>query len=258
MAESIYLPIIVAPFIGSFLCVVVLRLPTGLPVIVARSACSSCTTPLSPIELIPIVSFLAQGGKCRRCHARIDGIHLLMELAAISVVLVPLGLIRLNHSSGTTALETIWLGSLLGWWLLTTSIIDLRYQRLPDLLTLPLIAMGLFISAGHGIAYFCQNVLAATIGYVFFRATSRLYRHYRGEEGLGGGDAKLLAAAGAWVGLHALPYVVFWGACVTLCGIILFSRSPVQAKLAVPFGPGLGAAIWSMWLLQDFHVVGQQ
>ena len=86
------LAVLVAPFIGSFLGVLIRRLPEERPVVAARSACESCHQALGPLDLVPIVSFLASRGSCRHCGAAIDRFHLAIELAAIVPALWAAGL----------------------------------------------------------------------------------------------------------------------------------------------------------------------
>ncbi len=95
-----------------------------------------------------------------------------------------------------------------------------------------------------------EAALGAALGYLAFRLVAMLYRRLRGREGLGAGDAKLLAAAGAWLGAQALPGVVLLAAVSALALALLASArgGRLSATLAVPFGPPLAVAIWLAWL----------
>jgi leader peptidase (prepilin peptidase)/N-methyltransferase len=139
---------------------------------------------------------------------------------------------------------------MLGWTLLALAAIDLRSQLLPDALTLPLIPAGLLVAWLRD-APLIDHVLGAAAGYLVFVAIAWLYRHLRGREGLGRGDAKLLAAAGAWLGWQALPDLVAAAAgaavLVALVGA-LCGRGP-SALTRIAFGPYLALAFWLVWLL---------
>ena len=120
-------------------------------------------------------------------------------------------------------------------------------MRLPDTLTLPLIPAGLAVAMARSPEQSLDRALAAAAGYVALRAIALGYRAWRGRDGLGQGDAKLLAAAGAWVGLGLLADVVLGGAIITLAGA-LPRASRLTAASALPFGPGLCLAFWLIWL----------
>jgi Flp pilus assembly protein protease CpaA len=124
--------------------------------------------------------------------------------------------------------------------------IDLIHMRLPDALTLPLLALGLLAEAASGSGQFAVHVLGAIVGYAAFKCIAIAYRTVRGRDGLGGGDAKLLAVAGAWVGWTALPDVVLLAALLGIAGAIV-SRARGHAMspmTALPFGPYLATALW--------------
>ena len=127
-------PVLASPFIGSFLGVLVTRLPHGRPIVIGRSACDHCGHALGPADLVPIASWLALRGRCRYCDAKITTLPLIIEVGAVLVA------VWAASVSGGLAL---WAGCVLGWMLLTLAAIDFRDGILPDVLTLPLIALGL-------------------------------------------------------------------------------------------------------------------
>ena len=218
------------------------RLPAGQPVAVARSRCPSCGVALAARDLVPLVSYAVLGGRCRRCGAAIGRFHFAVELAAIAVVLAA---VAIEPDPGR-----LWLDCGFGWALLTLGWIDGRHMLLPDALTLPLIPLGLLATLLRSPEDLTAHAAGAIVGYAAFRGIALAYRAWRGREGLGRGDAKLLAAAGAWVGLAALPTVIFGGALVSLVLAVLRSRGTgLRATLAVPFGQGLCLAAWAVWLL---------
>jgi len=140
--------IMFAPAAGSLLGVLIRRIPTGRPVMFARSCCESCERSLSAIDLVPVASYLALGGRCRVCAASISPFHLAVELIAFgiaiwAVAVEPDPLVLLPNC-------------LLGWTLLALAWIDVQTMRLPDVLTLPLAVAGLVIEGLHfPPKYFC-------------------------------------------------------------------------------------------------------
>ena len=237
--------LLAAPFVGSFLGVVVRRLPDRRPFTWARSRCEWCGTTLRARDLVPLCSWLAAGGRCRYCGHPLGWFYPAIEFSAFAVALTALA------ADGG---EKIWLDCFFGWWLLALGWIDVRRWLLPDPLTLPLIIAGLAAAAAFDPQQLTDRALGAALGYLSLRAVALLYRGLRGREGLGHGDAKLLAASGAWVGATALPQVVlgaalsalFMAACLRLAGVRLGADS------ALPFGPFLAFATWLIWLLGPF------
>jgi leader peptidase (prepilin peptidase)/N-methyltransferase len=230
-----------APVIGSFLGVVVRRLPDGGAIVWSRSRCEACGVVLAPRDLVPLVSWLAARGRCRRCGHRLGWFYPGIEMAALLIALIALGV------DGT---PRAWLDCLLGWWLLALGWIDLRRWVLPDLLTLPLIAAGLLAATLFDRSTLFDRALAAAFGYLALRGVAAAYRAARGQEGLGRGDAKLLGAGGAWVGVGAVPQVILAAALLALVavGALRLFGTRLHARSAVPFGPFLALAIWVIWL----------
>jgi len=232
-----------APIIGSFLGVLVRRLPGGLPVARARSRCETCGTPLAARDLVPIASYFALRGRCRACRAPIARFHLHIELAAIAVVAAAMA--ADPHADAVAA----WRDCGLGWTLLALAWIDAETLLLPDALTLPLLLAGL-AAAWPDIDALTDRAAGAAVGYLAFRAVAAGYRAARGRAGLGAGDAKLLAAGGAWLGLERLPALILLAALAGLAHALLVTRRRrrLTAATAVPFGPALAFAIFALWL----------
>lgn len=235
---------VVAPFIGSFLGVLVDRLPCGVPFACGRSRCDHCGHTLSPVDLLPLLSFALLRGRCRHCAAPIG-----LRLPAIEIAATAIALWSATVATGAD----LWLYCLFGWWLLTLAWIDVRTMLLPDSLTLPLLLAGLAATAWRDPANLSAHVLGAAFGYALLFAVAYLYQALRGREGLGLGDAKLLAALGAWLGLAALPAILLLAALLGLvfaAGLRLAGRR-MEASTAIPFGPCLAAAAWLMCLYGD-------
>ena len=143
-----------------------------------------------------------------------------------------------------------WASCGLGWMLLAMSLIDARHLYLPNRLTLPLIPAGLAVAwavdpdklLGHGVG--------AVAGYTSVLVLAETYRRLRGREGIGMGDAKLLAAAGAWVSWQGLPSIIVLAAGASLLVALVYAaltrRSMMQQEF--PFGPYLSLALWLVWL----------
>jgi leader peptidase (prepilin peptidase)/N-methyltransferase len=233
--------VVAAPFIGSFLGVVIRRLPEGRPIAWGHSVCEGCGAALAPRDLVPLVSWLLARGRCRHCGVPLGWFYPGVELAALAVALVA---VAVDRGEGT------WLDCLLGWWLLTLGWIDLRHWILPDVLSLPLVVVGLAEAAAFAPDELLGRVLGAVIGYLVLVAIAALYRLLRGREGLGMGDAKLFAAAGAWVGVIALPSVILVAALAALVAALCMRLAGIRlhAQSALPFGPFLALATWLVWL----------
>ncbi|MBA4131491.1 MAG: prepilin peptidase [Hyphomicrobium sp.] len=141
-------------------------------------------------------------------------------------------------------------GAVLAAGLIAGSVIDLRTLRLPDWVTLPLAAAGIIIA--HVLAWVdgLERLLAAVTGFVILALVRDVYFRWRQRHGLGLGDAKLLAAAGAWTGLAALPAVVLWACALALAAVAAWASSGqrVTSATAIPFGPFLAAGTWIVWL----------
>ena len=233
--------LLLAPVIGSFLGVVIRRLPDGRELLWSRSRCEACGTGLTARDLIPLLSWMAARGRCRRCGSALGWFYPGVEVAALAVAGIA---IFVDGMPGA------WLDCLLGWWLLVLGWIDLRCWLLPDILTQPLIVAGLVAAALFDRADLADRALGAVLGYAALRAVAAGYQALRGREGLGGGDAKLLSAAGAWLGVMALPQVVFAAASAGLvaAGALRLGGIRLHAQSALPFGPFIALATWSIWL----------
>lgn len=244
------LALLIAPFIGSFLGVLVERLPQGRPVVRDRSRCDDCQTALAPRDLVPLLSALRARGRCRRCGAPMDPFVWRIELVAVGVMALALlaGRDWPTRIADAVLFETL---MALAW-------CDLRWWRLPDGLTLPLLVAGLAEAvwqAGGAVTDPVVNdrALGALIGWALLAAIGWIYRRLRGREGLGGGDGKLLAAGGAWLGWAALGPVLLVAAVATIgaaAAARLAGGNRLHATIALPFGPGLavGIVMMRLWL----------
>jgi leader peptidase (prepilin peptidase)/N-methyltransferase len=130
------------------------------------------------------------------------------------------------------------------------SAIDVHAWRLPDILTLPLAALGLLVSAATGAAPLWWAAASAALGFLLLAGVAWGYRRVRGRAGLGLGDAKLLAASGAWLGAAALPTVLLWATGAGLVCVLLAHRrgGTLNGASRLPFGPFLAFGFWLVWL----------
>ena len=247
MIWSAVLLLVSAPFIGSFLGVLVDRLPHGRSIVRPRSACDHCGRQLSARDLIPVVGWLVQGGRCRSCGGRIDKLYPILELASLLVAAWSLAVVP-----GWLA----WPTAILGWTLLTIAAIDLRHLVIPDELTLPLVPFGFVIVWWAGAWPLWSYAAASLVAFVLVWGLRWAYARLRHREGIGLGDAKLMAAAGAWVGLDGLPSVLL------LASVFGLLHAWIRTRFAQPgpgreiaFGPWIAAAFWLTWLYGPVRLV---
>ncbi len=234
-------PILAAPLIGSFLGVLVTRLPQRKPFIFGRSRCEVCAHPLGAGDLVPLFSFLALGGRCRYCAAALGWLYPAVETGAIFLAI---------WAASVASGWILWASCVLAWTLWALALIDSRDGILPDALTLPLLVLGLVVTFASTPTQLVDSALGAAIGYLFVVALRWLYARWRRREGIGLGDAKLLAAAGAWVGWIGLPSVVLIASVLALAGALVLGLRGrrLSGELSIPFGPALCAALWLVWL----------
>ncbi|GJL97972.1 MAG: type 4 prepilin-like proteins leader peptide-processing enzyme [Hyphobacterium sp.] len=238
--------ILAGAFVGSFITASAKAWPDWSQIVSGRSACAHCGQKLSPWELIPIVSFIILRGRCRNCKTDISGLHPIGEAAALVIAISAV----IAFDGWATLLAVLF-----GWMLLFGALVDIRTFLIPDVVSVGLIPTGLlvtFFNAGQQAAL--MHAFAAIIGFASLAIIAVVYRYLRGREGLGMGDAKLLAAGGAWAGLYALPWIVAIGAGATLLivaiGHVLGRQA--HADSAVPLGPGLAAGCYLAYSLPSF------
>jgi len=238
------LAVVISPFVGSFLGVLIKRLPAGDAVVLGRSRCAACHHVLGPLDLVPLVSWVVLRRRCRHCGVRLTWFHPAVELAAMAVALWSL------------AAVPAWLvlpSALLGWMLIVLAVIDWEHMLLPDVLTILLIAAGLLGATVASGSAPVDQLAGAIIGGGFFAAITVFYGRVMKREGLGLGDAKLFAGAGAWVGWQGLASVLVIGGATGLAVTVALAAArrqdgAVALRSEVPFGPYLALATWLTWL----------
>src|SRR5713226_9698293 len=172
---SWFWPILVAPFIGSFLSVVIGRPRAPTSILSGRSACLACDHTLGARNLVPIVSWVVAGGRCRYCGARVSLFYPGIELAALGVA---------AWAATSTSEWDFWASCVLGWTLLALAMTDFREYLLPDFLTLPLIAAGFAEAIVFEPEAVLSRLVAASIGLSAVLAVREAYRLARGWEGI--------------------------------------------------------------------------
>lgn len=257
--------------VGSFLNVVILRLPermaagwrreacdileleadaAPLPPGIVRepSHCPQCKHPLSAADNIPLLGWLLLGGRCRYCKAPISIQYPLVEL--LSGVLSAVIVWKFGPSWSALA------GLALTWTLLALSGIDLRTLLLPDQLTQPLLWLGLILALLPMFVSAPSAILGAVLGYLPLYTLGWLYKRIRGVEGMGIGDSKLLAVFGAWMGPWALLPIILLsslaGAVIGVAALKILKKDP--ATTHIPFGPFIAAAGW-IWFVAGHELL---
>jgi leader peptidase (prepilin peptidase)/N-methyltransferase len=197
-----------------------------------RSACPKCGHAITAMENVPVISWLALGGKCSACKTPISARYPLVELltGALSVAVAW----RFGYSAAMLA------ALLLAWALVALTFIDLDTQLLPDDITLPLLWLGLLVNTAGTFTDLRSAVLGAAAGYLLLWCVYWGFRLLTGKEGMGFGDFKLLAAIGAWFGWQVIPLVVLVSAGAgAVIGGIAIAFSGKGRDVRIPFGPYL-------------------
>ena len=255
---------IVGLLIGSFLNVVIYRIPEmmergwtqfakehlNLPLTAEEqtpfglskpdSRCPKCHAPVRAWQNVPIVSYLLLGGKCGSCKTPISIRYPLVEL--LTGVLF-----------GVVAWQYGWSWLTFGGLIFTAMLVALTFidydtQYLPDSLTLPLVWLGLLYNFNGAFTTLQSAVLGAVCGYMSLWLLCYVYKLLTGKIGMGGGDFKLLAALGAWLGVGVLPVLVFMAALIGIIGALI---SRVGKGQQFAFGPSLAVAGWIIFIANE-------
>ena len=233
---------VLGTLLGSFANVCIYRLPQRLSIIFPGSHCPCCQEALRPWHNIPLLSYVLLGGRCATCKTAISLRYPLVELGN------GLLYVWLYHHYHFSVQGLVY--ALLTTALLVVSCIDLVYTIIPNAITLPGIVIGIGTSlwltpVGGGSA-----VLGVLIGGGLFLLMAVLSVLILQREGMGGGDIKLIAMLGAFLGWHAVLVTIFLGAVLGACvGIVLMLLRRQGRKEPVPFGPflAIGAVLTMVW-----------
>jgi leader peptidase (prepilin peptidase) / N-methyltransferase len=259
-ALSIALGFLLGLLVGSFLNVVILRLPVRLEwawrqearevlalpdvyepkppgLAVERSACPSCGHTLSAWENIPILSFVLLRGRCRACKTGISWQYPLLELVTGLLFAAVIWRFGVSVQGGFALLFTAGLVVLSG--------IDLRTTLLPDQITQPLLWLGMLISLVTVFVDPTSALLGAAAGYLSLWTVTKLFKLLTGKDGMGAGDFKLLAVLGAWCGVKAVLPILFLSSLVgAVIGGIWLATAGKHKDTQIPFGQYLAIAGW--------------
>ncbi len=260
--------VIISLMIGSFLNVVVYRLPKMMQyawyhecrefladevkdiplqkldhVTLSKpdSTCPHCGHKIRFYENIPVLSWLFLKGKCSQCKNAISMRYPLVEAATALFSLL------VAQHFGVT-IETL-LVLIITWGLISLTLIDLEHMLLPDQIVMPLLWLGLLVNVNNTFAPLTDAVIGAAVGYMSLFSVFWLFKLLTGKEGMGHGDFKLFALFGAWIGWQLLPVLILMASVVgAIIGIALMVFKNHQREQAIPFGPYLAVAGWITFL----------
>lgn len=218
--------------LGSFANVCIYRIPLNKSIVHPPSSCPQCGGRIRYYDNIPVISYLFLLGRCRQCKASVSWRYPLVE---ILMTLLSLALfIRFGYH------PQYFLFLLFAGTLLTLSFIDLDHKILPDVLTLPGIAVGWAVSFLPGGISWLDSLIGLVSGGGALYLVAALYARITGREGLGGGDMKLLAMIGAWLGWISLPLIVLMSSLSgAVIGSVFILVGGKGARTQIPFGPFL-------------------
>jgi leader peptidase (prepilin peptidase)/N-methyltransferase len=220
--------------VGSFLNVVIHRLPRKESIVFPPSRCPKCGARIFPWDNVPVVSWLLLGGRCRACKAPISKRYPAVE--ALSALLVTLVVARW----GPTPTALVYIGFVLS--LLAIMLIDLEHRIIPDAITLPGTLLGLLLVRWTEVTWL-EALIGAIAGFAVLYLVGLAYEKATGIEGMGGGDVKMAAFMGAFLGWKGILLVIFGGSLFgTIAGVITMARGKGGRRTALPFGTFLAPA----------------
>jgi len=230
--------VIFGALIGSFLNVCILRVPKGESIVFPGSRCPYCKKPIKFYDNIPLISYLLLRGKCRQCKKPISPQYPLVEgITAVSSLLL---FIKYGPSLSYLFYFLFVDG------LIVITVIDLYDQIIPDVISIPGIGMGLLCSLIIPHLTLLDSLKGILVGGGSLFLVAKLYQWLFKREGMGGGDVKLLAMIGAFLGWKAVILTIFLSSLVgSIIGIVVIVSKGKDFKYAIPFGPFLsfGAVI---------------
>ncbi len=219
---------------GSFANVCIYRLPLRGGVVKGRSFCPKCKKKIFWYENIPILSYLILGGKCSKCKKKISFQYLLVE--SISIFSFLLIYYFFGVSLTTILLIILFLS------FIVIFFIDLKHYIIPDILTFPMMVLGFLKSFDPNLnplfPNYINSLLGGIIGYGIIWLLILFYKKIRNKEGMGLGDAKILAVVGFWFGWVSIPFVIFLSSTIALIVVIPdLLKKKKKLTSQIPFGP---------------------
>lgn len=237
--------------IGSFLNVVVARLPSKESVVFPPSRCPSCGNRIAWYDNVPVLSYILLRGKCRSCGARISPRYPLIEL--LTAVLFVAARLKFGWSPLLFVRDFPFLAILIA-----VTFIDLEHRIIPDPLSLGGLALGLLTCWADPRTGILSSVIGAAIGFGLFYGMAWAYLKASGRSGLGGGDIKLLAMLGGWLGSEGVFTVILissvFGSLVGIAFALATNRRKKLGRVmtfSIPYGPFLVVGGLYYYLLGD-------
>ena len=255
------LVLIIGLLIGSFLNVVIYRLPVMMErgwkkecteylelenteesnevfnLIAPLSRCPHCNTAIKPYHNVPIISYLLLQGKCSECKSHISLRYPLIE----AFTGITSAVVAWHFGYSIEMLFALFLT----WSLIALSFIDIDHQLLPDSINLPMLWLGLFLSLFLIYTDTHSSIIGAIAGYLSLWTVYHLFKLVTGKEGMGYGDFKLLALFGAWLGWQYIPLIILLSSLVgAIIGVSMIILVKSDHNIPIPFGPYLAAAGW--------------
>lgn len=237
-----FAPAVLGMVVGSFLNVCIYRVPAHQSIVRPASRCPSCLSSIPWYQNIPVFSFLALRGRCGACGASISWRYPAVEIltgALFTLIVYRFGM------QGFVPL--LWLFAAL---LVVIAFIDIDHQIIPDVISLPGILLGFLSSFIIPWMTWVDSLLGLLLGGGSLYLVALVYQLLAKKEGMGGGDIKLLAMIGAFLGWKAvLPVIFFSSVFGTVVGLPLVLVKKADGKLAIPFGPflSIGALVYLLW-----------
>nr|WP_303649936.1 A24 family peptidase [Desulfobotulus pelophilus] len=219
--------------VGSFLNVCILRIPVGLSIVHPPSRCPACERPIAFYDNVPILSWLLLRGKCRNCKEPVSPRYMLVELLTGSLAA---GLMWKFGLQPAAILFFFFAAALV-----VITFIDIDHRIIPDVISLPGIPAG-FLASGYFVIGFMDSAIGILAGGGSLLAVALGYRILTGRDGMGGGDIKLLAMIGAFIGWQGVLFTIFASSLTgTLIGLLTMIKQKEGMRLAIPFGPFLAS-----------------
>ena len=243
--EALILVIVFGLAWGSFLNVVIYRVPEKMSLIHPPSTCPSCKARIKPYENVPVLSYLILRGKCRHCGARISPVYLVVE------ILTPLLLAIVFRHEGGFGLP-FYAAALFTTALIVLAFIDARHQILPDAITYPGIVLAFAYSFFREDLTVVQALIGAAVGGGFLLLVYGLYWLVRKQEGLGLGDVTMMLMVGAFLGWPKTILTLVLASIVgAVFGLILMKAKGKDMKFALPFGTFIAPAAFAALVWGD-------
>ncbi len=234
----ITLATIVGAVLGSFLNVCIYRVPLGKSIVFPASACESCRRELSWYENLPIISWVVLGAKCRTCKAPLSAVHPVVE----ALTALMFGAAAWYYGPSLLLVSRLVFGCML----IVLFAIDFEHHLLPNVITLPGIAVGIAFSLVTGEPGLVASLIGAVVGGGSLWLIAEAYYRIRHEDGLGMGDVKMLAMIGAFLGWQLTIMTLVMGSLAgSVVGLVIIALRKGDMKYALPFGTflAMGAAL---------------